>query len=123
MTYFLSGSHNFICDVCGFKFKSTEKKRRWDGLVVCPDDYEVDHPQKYIRVQPDGQPVQDPRPEPEDTFIYVCDLWSSSPMADFGEANCATVGGHTSITLLIENFRPAAIAGVAVAGRSLPGVF
>ena len=63
MTY-IAGAHKFICDVCGFEYLSTEKRRRWDGLIVCPEDYEQDHPQKYLRVQSDGQSVPDPHAEP-----------------------------------------------------------
>ena len=116
------GQHYFICDVCGFKHHSEKKKKRWDGLIVCPEDYEVDHPQKYIRVEPDGLPVADPRPRPEDSFIFSCDLWSSSSMADFGEADCASVGGTTSIELLIQLFNPRCVAEYAITGRSIPGV-
>ena len=86
------GQHKFTCDVCGFEYYSEDKKKRWDGLIVCPEDYEVDHPQKYIRVSPDGQPVSDPRPEPEDEFTYVCYMYASHPYADMAEADCAVVG-------------------------------
>jgi hypothetical protein len=33
-----------------------------------------------------------------------------------------TAGGNTNIPLLIEMFYPSCIAGIAVAGRSIPGV-
>jgi hypothetical protein len=36
--------------------------------------------------------------------------------------DCATVGGNTNIPLLIDMYIPIAIAGVAIAGRSIPGV-
>ena len=121
MTY-KPGLHLFVCDVCGFELTSDKKRKRWDNLIVCPEDWEPDHPQKYIRVQPDGLPVSDPRPEPEDEFVFVCDLWSSSPMADFGEADCASVGGNTNIEFLIQLFNPRCVAEYAIAGRSIPGV-
>ena len=81
--------HKFICDVCGFELYSEKKRKRWDGLIVCPDDFESDHPQKYIRVEPDGQPVDDPRPEAEDVFEYVCYIYASMAYADIAEADCA----------------------------------
>jgi hypothetical protein len=87
MTY-LVGTHWFICDVCGQKYRSTEKKKRWDGLIVCPDDFEQDHPQKFIRVQADGQAVPNPRPRPEDTFSYTCYIYASQAYADLAEADC-----------------------------------
>jgi hypothetical protein len=83
------GQHKFICDVCGFERYSEVKKKRWDGLIVCPEDYEVDHPQKYIRVSPDGLPVSDPRPEPADVFAYICYAYANQGYADIAEADCA----------------------------------
>ena len=121
MAYY-PGKHTFLCDVCGLVKLSDEKRKRWDNYIVCPDCWETDHPQKFVRVSPDGQPVSDPRPEPVDTFLHTCDLWSSSPMADFGEADCATVGGNTNIELLIQLFQPSCIADIAITGRSIPGV-
>lgn len=91
MTY-KAGLHLFVCDVCGFELTSDKKRKRWDNLIVCPDDWEPDHPQKYIRVQPDGQPVSDPRPEPEDDFTVMCYMYASHPYADMAEADCAVVG-------------------------------
>lgn len=84
-----AGQHYFICDVCGFKHHSEKKKKRWDGLIVCPEDFEADHPQKYLRVEPDGLPVSDPRPRPEDVFDYVCYIYASMAYADLAEADCA----------------------------------
>ena len=43
-------------------------------------------------------------------------------MADFGTADCATVGGNTNIPLLISIFNPSAVAGYAIASRSISGV-
>jgi len=124
-TYFKKGSWNGLCDVCGFKFKFTELQKRWDGLIVCHKDFEQDHPQKYIRVRESGLSVPIIRDRPEDVFVGpACSIWTSSPMADFGTADCATVGGNTNILLLINLFRPAtsSIAAVAIAGYSIAGV-
>jgi hypothetical protein len=94
---FKAGRYLQICDVCGFKFHSDETRKRWDGLIVCFDDYEVDHPQKYLRVSPDGGPVPDPRPEPEDIFRLVCTIWTRTPAAEIGAADCATVDSIPTI--------------------------
>jgi len=42
MTTRVSGSYeyNAICDVCGFKFKASQLKQRWDGPMVCAEDWE-----------------------------------------------------------------------------------
>ena len=125
MSYFVSGTWNVICDVCGHKFKATEMRKRWDGLLVCDKDYETDHPQKFIRVQADGQSVPDPRPRPADDFVAVCDFWSTTCRAGFGTAGCATVGQLASTDQLFNLFpgRVSAIAGIAITGYALTGVF
>lgn len=90
--YFVSGQWNCICDVCGKRYKIGQMRKRWDGLLVCDQDYELDHPQKYLRVYETGQAVPIIRNEPEDQFVNVCDIVSTQPRADYGTAGCATVG-------------------------------
>jgi hypothetical protein len=63
------GSYNVICDVCGFKIKSTEALKRWDGLIVCPDDYEERHITDFFRTRRDQFPIPFSRPEPADVYI------------------------------------------------------
>lgn len=117
------GDHNAVCDSCGRKFKASTMRKRWDGMFVCKEDWEIKHPQLSFRVKGDKQYVENPRPEPvQDTFVSYCDIWSSSPMADFGSADCAVTGGNTSIPVLINVFNPIAVAGYAIAGRSILGV-
>ena len=43
------GTHNELCDVCGFKYKADELKDRWDGLRVCKYDWEPRHPSDFFR--------------------------------------------------------------------------
>jgi hypothetical protein len=116
------GDWNVVCDSCGRKFKASTMRKRWDGFLVCKDDFEVKHPQLSLKVHGDKQTVPIPRPEAEDQFLEFCDIWTSSPMADFGTADCAYVGGNTNIQVLIDVFNPVAVAGYAIAGRSIPGV-
>ena len=80
--YYLSGNWNVICDVCSKKIKSHDAKTRWDGLVVCPDDFEHRHPQDFVRARQDKITVPFTRPRPVDVFIpvsyiifYVEDGW------------------------------------------------
>jgi hypothetical protein len=47
--YLKVGDYNTICDVCGFKFKASMLKDRWDGLKVCDADWETRHPQDLLR--------------------------------------------------------------------------
>ncbi len=89
------GQWSIICDVCGFEFLNTEVKKRWDGLIVCEDDFETDHPQKYLRVRSDGHTVNPIREEPEPIFIVSCTVVTNTALADYGTADCMTVGNHT----------------------------
>jgi len=92
-TFYKKGSWNGICDVCSFKFKFTELRKRWDGLVVCEKDFEHDHPQKYIRVRESGLSVPVIRNRAADVFIGpVCTIWGSSAYAGIAEAGCSRAG-------------------------------
>jgi hypothetical protein len=83
------GTWRVICDVCGFEFPSDRVKERWDGLVVCHEDFELDHPQKFIRVYENSTPPDPIRPEPTDVFVVVCWLYAIAAYADLAEADCA----------------------------------
>jgi hypothetical protein len=117
------GDWNVICDSCGRKYKASTMRKRWDGLLVCKEDYEVKHPQLSLKVRGDKQQVPIPRPEATDQFLEFCDIWTSSPMADFGTADCAFVGGNTSVQVLIDIYNPCSEAMYAIAGRAIPGVY
>ena len=95
MTYFLSGQWNSICDRCGFKFKSAELRKDWQGLMVCEKDYETRHPQDFIKVRPEKAIPDWTRPRPEDDFQEVCYLWDRSTFAGLGSAGCMVVGNTT----------------------------
>jgi len=93
-----SGDWWAICDVCSKKVKASKIKHRWDGLLVCPEDFEHRHPQDFIKVRQDKITVPFLRPRPQDVFIEVTylDTLTCTPtgryaVADLGTANCATV--------------------------------
>jgi len=86
---FVPGQWNAVCDVCGQKWKSSSIKKRWDGLMVCPHDYEPRHPQDFLRSVPDRQAVPWSRPETPDVFIPYCTVFTSQGVADVGTADCA----------------------------------
>lgn len=72
------GDHWIICDVCGFKTRASDSRKRWDGLRVCKPDWEPRHPQDFVRGNRDRQTVPDARPEPTDTFLNENDVTASS---------------------------------------------
>ena len=100
-TWFNSGQWNAVCDVCGFYFKNTQLQKRWDGLMVCKEDWEVRHPQELIRPIPDSVAPPWTRPVGGTEFIVVpnnapqtCGVFGAYSNADFGEANCMVVGNN-----------------------------
>lgn len=93
-SYYKPGTWNAICDVCGFEYKSDEMKKRWDGLMVCPQDFEHRHPMDFMRVRSETLSVPWTRPEADDTFIDgpTCTIEGRQGIAGYGTADCATVG-------------------------------
>ena len=69
--YYISGEWNLCCDVCSKKIKAHEAKQRWDGFIVCPDDFENRHSQDFVKAQSDKITVPFVRPIPEYVFIVV----------------------------------------------------
>ena len=65
------GEWNVICDVCNKKIKSGEAKQRWDGLIVCPSDFEHRHEQDFVRAKTDKITVPFTRPIPPLTFTNI----------------------------------------------------
>ena len=81
-----------LCDVCGFQYHNTQLRKRWDGMMVCKQDFETRHPQEFIHavmerdaawIRPEGT---HPNVSP---FLYVdvgyWDRPSIVPPADYAE--------------------------------------
>ena len=66
-----SGDHKAICDVCGRIFKGSQLHKRWDGLMVCRSDFEIRHPQDFVRAKADLQAPKWTRPEIQDSFVPI----------------------------------------------------
>lgn len=67
-TYYKQGEWNMICQSCGFKKKSGELKKRWDGLWVCADEWETRHPQDFIKTPNEDTSVPYTAPEQADVI-------------------------------------------------------
>lgn len=68
--HLISGNWNALCDSCGRKFKALDLLKRWDGLMVCREDWETRHPQTLLKVQKEKITVPFVRPYPaQDTFV------------------------------------------------------
>lgn len=71
---FILGDSNAICDVCGFKYKQSQLRKRWDGAMTCDADWESRHPQDMIKARPERNNVKDARPEPTHRFLAVGEI-------------------------------------------------
>jgi hypothetical protein len=60
---YIKGDYWQNCDVCGFNYRRSEMKERWDALWVCPEDWEPRHPQEFLEGVPDYQAVPVARPD------------------------------------------------------------
>lgn len=99
-----SYSYNVLCDVCGFKYKNYQVKRRWDGLMVCSQDWEPRHPMDFFRSRNDTHSLPFTRPDNNGidvgpTYTYppgtaVCTPTTMMPIVGQGTAGCATLGFH-----------------------------
>lgn len=69
--HFISGDWNITCDVCSKKIKASESKQRWDGFIVCEADYEIRHPQDFVKSKTDKVSVPFTRPIPTLTFTAI----------------------------------------------------
>lgn len=75
-----SGDWYVSCDVCSKQIYASESRKRWDGLIVCPDDFEHRHPQDLIRVRGERIGVPFTRIEPTEVFndsYGLIDFWSA----------------------------------------------
>lgn len=73
---FILGDSNSLCDCCGFKFKHSQLRKRWDGAMVCSKDWEPRHPQDSIKIRGERNNIRDARPEPEYRFLAVGEITS-----------------------------------------------
>lgn len=92
--YYKPASWNVICSVCGCLVKSDEIKKRWDGILVCKDDWEPRNILDFIRPITERGAVPFSNPEQADVFVVI---------------------PYLRETL--------AVAGIAVAGRAISGYF
>lgn len=65
------GDWKAICDVCGRLYKSSILAKRWDGLMCCPDDWEIRQPQDFVRGIADTQIAPWIRDEASNSFVEI----------------------------------------------------
>lgn len=88
--YYKPGDWNAICDRCGFKFKASDLRLEWTGLRVCEKDFELRHPQDFLRAKPDKIVVPWTRKEPDEATAASTSTSEALGMQYLGEN---TLGG------------------------------
>ena len=65
------GDWNVICDRTGRKYKRSQCREEWNGLIVRKESWEPRHEQDLIRSIPDNQavPAGQANPQGEDYFL------------------------------------------------------
>ena len=63
------GDYRAVCDVCGQAFFASQMRMRWDEMFVCQADYEVRHPQDFVRGVPDDMRADPVSLRPEPTYV------------------------------------------------------
>jgi len=79
------GDWNGLCQVCGMKFKASDLRRRWDGLLVCSDDYELRHPMDYFKPRLEEPGIPWTRP---DITIDECWMWVDGVHISWEDGEC-----------------------------------
>lgn len=69
--YLALGDWNVVCYECGRKRKASYMKRHWQGYYVCPEHWEVRHPQDFVRGIADVQTPPWTQPMPPDEFVPI----------------------------------------------------
>ena len=81
---------------CGRKYKSNEIRKRWDGLLVCDEDWEPRHPQDFVRgIQEKSNILPFTFDNDGDTYSeqhLACTLANSVGVSGLGVAGCMVAG-------------------------------
>ena len=89
------GNHWVVCDRCGVSYRNKVMKKTWDGLVVCPQDWERRHTQDLVRgVKDDTTAKGFVRPEGDINYVPQQKDVCTSNVAKAGIAlvGCAQAG-------------------------------
>lgn len=88
---YVKGDWIAMCDVCGRKYKASQLEQRWDGLMCCPDDWEIRQPQDFVRGVADTQIAPWLRSEPQDYFLPVTISSDALPITAIQSQSTATL--------------------------------
>jgi hypothetical protein len=99
-----SYSYNASCDVCGFQFKASELRKRWDGLMVCDEDFETRHVLDFFKNKNDHHPLPFTRPQ-EVIPAYYTGIYDNALSAmSFTSAPATSAHGGVGFNCLVEGY-------------------
>jgi hypothetical protein len=105
-TRYVKGDWKTVCDACGQRFLASDLRKRWDGLMVCERDFELRHPQDYVRAKIDIQAVPFSRTESTDyqyvPFHFTPGIYEVIGMWDSWREHHTTKNGITDTLTLVE---------------------
>jgi len=124
-THYKKGDWNAICDACGQRYPASALRKRWDGLMVCKKDYEVRHPQEFVRARADNQTVPWTRPESTDyNFRSDYCIYGIGAVVGVCTVGCAIVGRDSWVdhsNLFMDDPNRTGIVGVGIVGFARVG--
>lgn len=103
MSKYTPGDWHVICDVCGKKTPASEIKRRWDGMLVCKNDYEHRHPQDFLKAKTDKISVPFSRPRPAVDSFVVVNYYNDYVVGDYIELQSLYVEIEEVIEYFVES--------------------
>ena len=94
-TYFEGGQWNASCFRCGFKYKSGELRKTWQGFWCCDTCWEPRQPQDFVRSVPDNPGVpwaQDDNWTFGGPAVLQCTVVGKSAVPGYAIAGCSISG-------------------------------
>ena len=80
--YYKHGDQNAVCDECGFKFKLSDLRDRWDGALVDDLCFELRHPRDLLPPMPFERPAKPGNPEVNPEYLSV--TYNTTPTVPTG---------------------------------------
>ena len=103
--YWSPGAWNARCSMCGFKFKSFELTKNWQGMYRCSRCQETRHPQDFVRAVPDIQTPPWVQPGSGENWVAVCSPNGRTAIPGYATAGCA-LPGYTDPSNVIPSLNP-----------------
>lgn len=100
---YIAGNEWVECEVCGLEYRKSQMRKRWDGYIVCPKDFELRHPQDFVRARPDNNTAKGLiNPPSADRFLSLT-CSTRSAVAGVGIAGCM-IAGYSDATVPTATF-------------------